>query len=80
MNNLETFDDLTGRYDKLKPQYYIGYDTYKVGDVSYKIMEGFDVHLMWGPSKEMKEGDKLLKNIDICLELIDEYERGISKI
>jgi hypothetical protein len=43
-------------------------------------MEGFDVHLMWGPSKEMKEGDKLLKNIDICLELIDEYERGISKI
>ena len=43
-----------------------------------KLTEYVDAYMWWGPPKGVQQEDKLLKNIDICLELIEKYERRIS--
>ena len=43
-----------------------------------KINEYVNAYMWWGPPKEAQQEDKLLKNVDICLELIDRYEKRIS--
>jgi hypothetical protein len=67
-----------GLYTQLQPKYlnrYINDDKYH----SY-LKDYIDSGMWWGPPKGVQQEDKLLKNVDICLELIDEYERRISKI
>lgn len=62
----------TGLYAQLSSNYKVKYL-----DLN-KLTEYVDAYMWCDPFKEVQQEDKLLKNIDICLELIEKYERRIS--
>lgn len=65
-----------GLYTQLQPEYlnaHFKYDNYH----NY-LKDYMDSAMWWGPPKGVEQEDKLLKNVDICLELIEKYERRIS--
>jgi hypothetical protein len=76
MNNSEQFNLPTGLYTQLPTQNNTtGYNvSYNINDISIdKLYENFNKNI-----EIQLEEDKLLENVDICLNIINEYEkRGI---